>query len=133
MIIMAFIAVLALVVPADAKGGKAKKGPPEPPDDPRILIASTDTSKQTVTFIYKRTGSTHTYTVDAFTSVTVNGNPGSLTNISEGQEVSDYVERDAITLDKIVVGPASAAPEAPDDGAPKKGKKQQGGDSGGDQ
>ena len=91
-------------------------------EDSRILITSTDSSKHTVIFDYKRTGLSHTYTVDDFTTIIVNGTAGKFSDISSGQQVTDYVERNDSALDKIVLGSASAAPAAPDSDK-KKHKK----------
>ena len=68
------------VTPAHA-GNKAQTPPPAV--DPRILIQSVDASSSTIVVQYMRDKTTHAYTLDDITVVTVNNSPGKFSDIKE--------------------------------------------------
>jgi hypothetical protein len=74
----------------------------------RNLIAMVDLPTNSVEIKSFPEKSSHVYTIDARTVVTVNNSPGTIANISPGMKVTDYVERDANTLNSITLEGAGA-------------------------
>lgn len=111
---LALALLLALTMTLPAASSKPKKKTPTPPTDTRILVESVSASDNTVTIKDMSNSSTQTYKVDFATKITVNGNPGKLSDITSGLQVRDLVERDSQTLDSISVSPADPAPKSPD-------------------
>lgn len=101
-------------------GDKNKNKMPNDSSDTRVLVQSVDPVANIVVFQTMKDKSTHLYKVDAGTSITVNNNPGTFSNIKAGMEVTSSTERDSTTLDAISVGVASPAPSSP---LKSKGKK----------
>jgi hypothetical protein len=99
---------LACTLPIHGTTPAKPKGPP--PMDPRILVTAVDVPNQQITITYKRTGQKVKYGVDFMTHVTVDNNPGSLKDVKVGQQIFDYVARDAHSLDVLTVGIANPAP-----------------------
>jgi hypothetical protein len=60
-----------------------------------------------------RSNTTHSYKIDAGTTVKVNNAPGKIADIKPGMQVRDSVDRDDRTLDSISVDKADPAPAAP--------------------
>jgi len=99
-----------------AKASTKPKAPP-PPVDTRILVTAVNLPNQQITFTYQDNKKRQvTYVVDQITTVTVQGQKGTLKDIKVGQQVANYVERDGQTLDSIEVETADPPPAAP----PKK-------------
>jgi len=107
---MATIYLLTSAVPA---AFAASAPTPPPPIDPRNLIHAVDAAAGTIQIQYMRNKVTCTYKLDDITQIKVNNAPGKFADIKSGMQVRDYVERDAHTLDRIVVDRADPAPGAP--------------------
>jgi hypothetical protein len=66
-------------------------------------IASVDAATSTVVISLVTTKVLHTYKVDDFTKLKVNGVAGKFADIKPGMEVRDYIERDNDTLDGLTL------------------------------
>src|SRR5271156_5243906 len=71
------------------------------PDKKGNWVEGVDLSNQQVTLLFEKDHKKHVYLVDMQTVVTVQGNTGSINDISAGQKVVRYVERDSASLDRI--------------------------------
>jgi hypothetical protein len=80
------------------------------PVDRRILVSAVDSSKNQVTLSYMSSGKTVVYALDAIAQIIVDKHPGNINNITVGQQVMDYIEHDAHSLDSLSVGEAQTPP-----------------------
>ena len=92
----------------------AASAPPSPPIDMRVLVKSVDVSACTGEIEHAQSHTTHAYTVDGITMITVNGQKGTIAQIKAGMKVVSSIERDSHSLDSISVAAAAPTP------APKK-------------
>ena len=107
------LALLMMLAATTTSFGASKAKTPPPPIDTRILIKSVDAGAGTIVIQYMRDKSTHTYTIDDLTAVTVNNSTGKIADVKAGMQIDNYVERDPRTLDTLTVSFASPAPQAP--------------------
>ncbi len=93
---------LFALAPASVLSAAAKKKE-APPPDMRKLIKTVDVAGGAVVIEYMNNHQLHTYKIDDFTQLKVNGVPGKIVDIKAGMEVKDYVERDNDDLDGLTL------------------------------
>jgi hypothetical protein len=90
----------ALLIVLAALPGRAD----DPPPPPAIKkITSVDAATSTVVISLVTTKVLHTYKIDDFTKLKINGIPGKFADIKSGMEIRDYLERDNDTLDELTL------------------------------
>lgn len=80
----------------------------------RKLIKSVDVKNSTITISYSYGKQVHTYKIDDFSKVQVDGSPAKVSDIKAGMEVAEYTERDNDDLDSVNLLSKTAAPTVAD-------------------
>lgn len=96
-----------------SQAGFHPKGHKPPPKPVYMAIASVDTTAMTITVEPKNNNSTatKTYKITPKTKVTINGNPGTLSDLRPGLQIHVGLGMDADVAEELSASPAPADPK----------------------
>lgn len=115
LLVVATLALAALFTCAVPSGfAKSKKAATDEPAAAKMsTIEAVNATDHTVQVKFKAMKTPRLYRIDDLTHVTLNIAPGKFSDIRVGMEITDLVERDSQTLDKITLQGSGLAPAPP--------------------